>query len=150
MLWDCPTVQRRAWFEIESASENPAANKAYTIQPTFSPLGRGNFNSARVRVWYKPPQGPSRLEGSQSFSGSVLNIVLLRSWVLAQFCCDQSAVAVRLSAGQSRAQLAFLSRLGSTSRTTDSEDLFWAEVSFHGGEIVPRKPCTRMVSLDQL
>ena len=64
--------------------------------------------------------------------------MLLRSWVLAQFCCDQSAVTVRLFASQSRAQLALLSRLGTTSRTMDSEYLFWAEFSFHDGEILPQ------------
>jgi hypothetical protein len=41
-------------------------------------------------------------------------------------------------AGQAGAQLALLSRLGTTSRTTDSEYLFWAKFSFHGREILPQ------------
>jgi hypothetical protein len=71
----------------------------------------------------------ARLAGSQSFSGRVLSTVLLRSWVVDQFCCDQSAVAMRLCAGHAGDQLALLCRLGTTSRTTDSEYLFWAEFS---------------------
>jgi hypothetical protein len=45
---------------------------------------------------------------------------------------------MRLCAGQAGAQLALLSQLGTTSRTMDSEYLFWAEFSFHGGEILPQ------------
>ena len=80
----------------------------------------------------------SGLQVLNRFRVAVLSTVLLRSWVLAQFCCDQSAVAMRLFAGLTSAQLALLSRLGTTSRTTDSEYLFWAEFSFHDGEILPQ------------
>jgi hypothetical protein len=45
---------------------------------------------------------------------------------------------MRLFAGLTSDQLALLSRLGTTSRTTDSEYLFWAEFSFHDGEILPQ------------
>jgi hypothetical protein len=71
----------------------------------------------------------SGLQVLNRFPAAVLSTVLLRSWVLAQFCCDQSAVAMRLFAGLTSAQLALLSRLGTTSRTLDSEYQFWAEFS---------------------
>jgi hypothetical protein len=76
--------------------------------------------------------------------------VLLRSWVAAQFYCDQSAVAMRLCAGLTSAKLALLSRSSTTSRTGDSEYLFWTEFSFHGGEILPQTHVQKMVNPEQL
>jgi len=45
--------------------------------------------------------------------------------------CDQSAVAMRLSARLARNKLALLSRSSVTARTADSERLFRAECFFH-------------------
>ena len=57
---------------------------------------------------------------------------------MAQFCCDQSAVAMRLKARLASGKLALFTRRNTTSRTRDSEYLFWAEFCFHGGEILPQ------------
>jgi hypothetical protein len=104
-----------------------------------------DYPTVQWRAWLEirvrnssPVLQTSRLAGLNRFRIAVLSTVLLRSWVLAQFCCDQSAVAMRLFAGLTSAQLALLSRLGTTSRTMDSEYLFWAEFSFHDGEILPQ------------
>jgi hypothetical protein len=63
-------------------------------------------------------------------------------------CCDQSAVPMRLVARLASVKLALLPRSGTTSRTRDSEYLFWAEFCFHEGDNAA-KTCTGMVNLDQ-
>jgi hypothetical protein len=68
---------------------------------------------------------------------------------VSSICCDQSAVAMRLRAQLASAKRTLLPRSSTTSRTTDSEYLFWIEFLFHGGEIIPPTPCTGTVTLKQ-
>jgi hypothetical protein len=48
------------------------------------------------------------------------------------------------------AKITFLSRLSATSGATNREYLFWTEFFFHGGEIMTRAQCKRMLNLEQL
>ncbi len=63
--------------------------------------------------------------------------------------CDQSAVAMRLSAGLARTKLTLLSRSGSTGWTKDFKCFFGAEFFLHGGEIMTQSWCTGMVNFEQ-
>ena len=57
---------------------------------------------------------------------------------------------MRVGAGLASAQLTFLTRCSATSRTRDSEYLFWAEFGLHGeGENTPPS-ATGLFSLEQL
>jgi hypothetical protein len=66
--------------------------------------------------------------------GSVLNNALLGLRIF----CDHSAVAMRIGAGLASAKLTLLPRSSTTSRTRDSECLFWTEFFFHAGEMMPQ------------
>ena len=55
---------------------------------------------------------------------------------------------MRLGARLATTKLTLRLRSSTTSWTTDSEYLFWAEFFFHGGEIVPPKPMHGMVNLE--
>jgi hypothetical protein len=57
-----------------------------------------------------------------------------RLWI----CCDPSAVAMRFVAWLASVKLAFLSWLGTTGWTRDSENLFWAEFCFHDRGTIPQ------------
>src|ERR1700676_2648778 len=57
-------------------------------------------------------------------------------------CCHQSTVTMRFRAGLTSSKLALFPRSGTTSRTMDSEYLFWADFFFHG-EIMSQNRCTR-------
>ena len=63
-------------------------------------------------------------------------------------CCGQSAVTMWVGARLASCKLTLFTRCSTTSRTTDSEYLFWAEFLFHG-EIMISNPSTGMVNLDQ-
>jgi len=51
--------------------------------------------------------------------------------------CDHAAVTVSIRTRQASAELTLLPRLGSASRTTDGEYLFWATFFRHDSEIMP-------------
>jgi hypothetical protein len=72
---------------------------------------------------------------------------ILRRLRPGSICCYQSAVAMRVCAGLASSKLTLLPRSGTTSRTTDGEDLFWAEFRFHC-EIMPQPPA-KMVNSEQ-
>jgi hypothetical protein len=57
---------------------------------------------------------------------------------------------MRLGAGLASTKLTLLPRSSSTSWTTDSEYLLWAEFFFHDGERIPPNQRTGMVNLEQL
>ena len=57
---------------------------------------------------------------------------------------------MRRGTAEASSKFALLSRSSTTSRTGDSEYLFWTEFSFHDGEILPQTHVQKMVNPEQL
>jgi len=113
-----------------------SASRACTQRGPLAPFTIHCFSSTlrRLRLWVGFERCRDMSQSTETL-GNVLDTVLLRIVGLGSICCDQSAVSMRLAARLASINLTLLPRTSTTSRTTDSEYLFWAELFLHGVDI---------------